>query len=59
LQGLGINAAYSIAKAREVEPFFSIDEFRQRTKVSKTVIEILKNHGCFKEIPESSQISLF
>ncbi|MDF2840213.1 MAG: polymerase alpha subunit [Clostridia bacterium] len=59
LQGVGINAAYSIAKEREVEPFFSIDEFRQRTKVSKTVIEILKNHGCFKEIPESSQISLF
>ena len=59
LQGVGINAAYNIAKAREIEPFFSIDEFRERTKVSKTVIEILKNHGCFKNIPESSQISLF
>lgn len=59
LQGVGINAAISIAKARELEPFFSIDELRERTKVSKTVIEILKNHGCLKDIPESSQISLF
>ncbi|MDF2891426.1 MAG: polymerase alpha subunit [Clostridia bacterium] len=59
LQGVGINAAYSIAKAREVEPFFSIDELREKTKVSKTVIEILKIHGCLKDIPESSQISLF
>lgn len=59
LQGVGINAAISIAKEREVEPFFSIDEFRERTKVNKTSIEILKNHGCFKELPESSQISLF
>lgn len=59
LQGVGINAAYSIVKAREEEAFFSIDEFRERTKVSKTVIEILRNHGCFKNLPESSQISLF
>ena len=59
LQGVGINAAYSIAKAREEEPFFSIDELREKTKVSKTVIEILKIHGCLKDIPESSQISLF
>lgn len=59
LQGVGINAAYSIAKEREKEDFFSIDELRERTKVSKTVIEILRNHGCLRNIPESSQISLF
>lgn len=59
LQGVGINAAYSIVKAREEESFFSIDEFRERTKVTKTAIEILKVHGCFKDIPDSSQISLF
>jgi DNA polymerase-3 subunit alpha (Gram-positive type) len=59
LQGVGINAAYSIVNARAEEPFFSIDEFRERTKVSKTVIDILKSHGSMKDIPESSQISLF
>ena len=59
LQGVGINAAHSIVKARSEEPFFSIDELRERTKVSKTVIEILKSHGCLKDIPESSQTSLF
>lgn len=59
LQGVGINAALSIVREREQEAFFSIDELRERTKVSKTVIEILRNHGCLKNIPESSQISLF
>jgi DNA polymerase-3 subunit alpha (Gram-positive type) len=46
-------------KARQEEPFFSIDELREKTKVSRTVIEVLKNHGCLKDIPESSQMSLF
>jgi DNA polymerase-3 subunit alpha (Gram-positive type) len=59
LQGVGVNAAYSIVKARQEEPFFSIDELREKTKVSRTVIEVLKNHGCLKDIPESSQMSLF
>lgn len=59
LQGVGVNAAISIVKAREEEPFFSIDELRERTKVTKTVIEILKQHGCLVNLPESSQISLF
>ena len=59
LQGVGINAAHSIVKARQEEPFFSIDELREKTKVSKTVIEVLKSHGCLKDIPESSQMSLF
>ncbi|MDF2522071.1 MAG: PolC-type polymerase, partial [Clostridia bacterium] len=59
LQGVGVNAALSIVKAREEESFLSIDEVRERTKVTKTVIEILRNHGCFKDMSESSQLSLF
>lgn len=59
LQGVGINAAFSIVKARQEEPFFSIDELREKTKVSRTVIDALRSHGCLKDIPESSQMSLF
>ena len=59
LQGVGASAANSIVEARETGRFISIEDFRERTKVSKTVIEILKKHGCFQDIPETSQISFF
>lgn len=59
LQGVGETAAKSIAKAREDGPFLSKEDLRLRTKVSKTVIEILQSHGCLKDLPESNQLSLF
>jgi len=59
LQGLGISAAGNIVQARKAGSFISIEDFRERTKVSKTVIEILKNHGCLNNMPETSQISFF
>ncbi|MEE0867948.1 MAG: PolC-type DNA polymerase III [Clostridia bacterium] len=57
--GLGDRAAQSIADARENGRFFSIDDFKQRTAVSETHIEMLKRFGCFKGIPQSAQVSLF
>ncbi len=57
--GLGDRAAQSIADARENGRFFSIDDFKQRTSVSETHIELLKSFGCFKGIPQSAQVSLF
>jgi len=57
--GLGDRAAQSIADARENGKFFSVDDFKQRTSVSETHIELLKNFGCFKGIPQSAQVSLF
>ncbi len=57
--GLGDRAAQSIADARENGKFFSIDDFKQRTSVSETHIELLKSFGCFKGIPQSAQVSLF
>ncbi|SKA87005.1 DNA polymerase III catalytic subunit, PolC type [Caloramator quimbayensis] len=59
LQGVGETAAKSIVKAREDGPFLSKEDLRLRTKVSKTVIEILQSHGCLKDLPESNQLSLF
>jgi DNA polymerase-3 subunit alpha (Gram-positive type) len=59
LQGLGINAAISIAKVRDEGPFISIDDLRERAKVSKTVIEILKIHGCLNDLPDSNQLNIF
>ncbi|MCX7951805.1 MAG: PolC-type DNA polymerase III, partial [Clostridiales bacterium] len=59
LQGVGENAAKNIVLAREQGPFVSKEDLRQRAKVSKTVIEIMDNHGCLKGLPETNQLSLF
>lgn len=59
LQGIGTSAAQNIACTRQESSFISMDDLRDRAKISKTVIEILKNHGCLKGLPESNQISIF
>jgi DNA polymerase-3 subunit alpha (Gram-positive type) len=59
LQGLGVNAAQNIINTRQDSNFISMDDLRERAKVSKTVIEIMKNHGCLDGLPESNQLSLF
>lgn len=58
LQGVGANAAINIAKEREKEEFLSIEDLRKRTKISKTVVETLKGHGCIKDLDETNQLSL-
>ncbi|ABO50483.1 DNA polymerase III catalytic subunit, PolC type [Desulforamulus reducens MI-1] len=59
LQGVGASAAKNIVAAREQAPFTSIDDLRNRAKISKTVIEVLQNHGCLNNLQESDQMSLF
>jgi DNA polymerase III subunit alpha, Gram-positive type len=58
LQGLGGTAAKNIVAARG-EPFASVEDLRVRSRVSKTVIEILKAHGCLGHLPETAQLVLF
>jgi len=59
LQGLGVNVAHSIVATREGNPFSSIEDLKTRGRASKTVIDILKNHGCLGDLPESDQMMLF
>ncbi|MCD3349642.1 PolC-type DNA polymerase III [Clostridium botulinum D/C] len=59
LAGVGTNAAKSIAEAREEGEFISKEDLRKRSKVSKTVVEALSEHGCLKGLPETNQLSLF
>ncbi len=59
LQGAGKNAAKSIEEARLEGEFISKEDLRLRTKVTKTVIETLANHGCLRGMQETNQISLF
>ena len=57
--GLGDKVANAIAEARKDGPFFSIDEFKQRTGASEAHIELFKQFGCFNGIPQSAQVSIF
>lgn len=59
LQGVGVNAAKSIEEARKDGEFISKEDLRLRSKVSKTVIETLSNHGCLEGMSETNQLSLF
>lgn len=59
LQGVGTSAAQNIVAARQEAAFISVDDLRERAKVSKTVVEILKNHGCLEGLPENNQLSIF
>ncbi len=59
LQGIGANAAKSIAECRKDGEFISKEDLRLRSKASRTVIETLDNHGCLEGLPETNQLSLF
>ncbi|WP_077367525.1 PolC-type DNA polymerase III [Anaerosalibacter sp. Marseille-P3206] len=59
IQGMGETAARNIVSEREKGTFISVEDLMNRAKVSKAVIESLKNHGCLEGIPESNQLSLF
>ena len=58
LPGLGENAAQNIIKAREEEPFFSVEDLQIRAKISKTVIEMLRANGVLDNINETDQMTM-
>ena len=59
IDGLGEKAADAIVEAAKDGPFLSKDDFRQRTKASKTVVDLMSELGLLGNLPESNQISLF
>ena len=59
LQGVGENAAIHIQQERENGEFISKEDLRKRTKISKTVIETLTQHGSLDNMSDKNQLSLF
>ena len=59
IEGLGDKAAEAIEDAAKQGAFLSKDDFRQRTKVSKTVIDLMSDLGLLGGLPETNQLSLF
>ena len=59
IPGLGTVAAEGIYNAAQEEEFMSIDELQMRSKVGKSVTELLKKFGCLEGMTQSNQMSLF
>ncbi len=59
IDGMGEKAADGVAEAAKDGPFLSKDDFRQRTKVSKTLIDLMDELGILGDLPETNQLSLF
>ncbi len=60
ISGLGESAAWDLMNGREGREFMSIEEVAAACpKVSKTHIQMLKDAGAFKDLPDTNQVSLF
>ena len=55
MQGVGANAAKNIVEARAQGEFVSIEDLRERAKVTKTVIEALQEHGVWRICPKPAK----
>ncbi len=59
IDGLGITVAKQIVEERNKKPFLSIEDVQMRGKVSKTLIEKMKEMQILSDLPDSNQLSLF
>ncbi len=59
LAGLGDNAAANIVAARNEEPFFSVEDLQIRAKLTKSVVDVLRNSGALEGLDESDQLTFF
>ena len=59
IPGLGTVAAEGIEDAKKEGKFMSIDDMRIRSKIGKSVVELLDKFGCLKGMSQSNQMSLF
>ena len=60
LSGLGEAAAENLAEAgKKYDSYMSVEDLQQKTKVTKAVIETLRETGVLEGLSETSQMSLF
>ena len=59
IEGLGDRAADAVVAAAEEGEFLSLDDFRNRTKVTASTIDLMNDLGLFGKLPQSNQMSLF
>ena len=48
----------NIEKARNEEPFFSVEDLQIRAKLSKSVIDMLRANGVLDNVNETDQLTM-
>lgn len=59
MDGLGESVALNVIAEREISEFLSIEDLTKRTKINKTVIDLLKTYNCVPELSATNQQTLF
>lgn len=59
IPGLGESAAMNIAETMKNESIFSIEEFKGKSGIGKSVLETLRVNGVLSTMPETNQLSMF
>lgn len=59
LPGLGDTAAEKIIETRDKYEIYSVEDLRERTGISKAVIEILRRNHVLDGLSETNQFSMF
>ena len=59
IDGMGDKAAESVEVAARGGKYLSQDDFLERTKISKTLVEKMADLGLLGNLPKSNQLSLF
>ncbi len=58
LAGVGENAAANIVAARDAEPFFSIEDLQTRAKLTRAVVDVLRQNHVLDGMEETDQITM-
>ena len=59
IAGIGDTAAEKIEEAKNSNEIYSIEDFQQKTCLSKAVIQTLQDNGVFRNLSETNQLSMF
>ena len=59
MDGLGESAALNVIEERKEGAFLSLEDLIKRTKINKTVIDLLKTYNCVPELSATNQQTLF
>ncbi len=57
IAGIGENASLKIAEARKGNDVFSVEDFQQKTRLSKAVMDLLEKNHVFDDMSKTNQLS--
>lgn len=58
LPGMGQAAARNLVEARRDGPFLSVEDLRQRARLQRNLVDLLRRFGCLEGLPECNQMVL-